>query len=471
MPFNSPVFIFIFLPIAIFLFNLFPSGWIRKIIFLTTSFIFYAWGEPILIFLLITLTLTNWLLAIWIGKLQKGTSRTLTDLVSIIAIFTNLLPLIIFKLNNLPNFDLSDILNLEGTFSDLSFPLGLSFFSFSAISYIVDISREEVTAEKNLINFANFMFMFPKMLQGPITRMSEVRHFIEVPKTSINGMAEGFRRFMIGFAKKAMIADYLAAITNKIFALDAASLHAGLAWYGLVAFAVQIYLDFSGYTDMALGIGKIFGISLPENFNFPYMSRSITDFWRRWHMSLTSWFRNYIFIPLEISRRKSKFFRQETNLLIVFFATGLWHGVTWNFIIWGVYFGIIIVLESVFLSEQLKKIPPIFQHFYSLVLILIGWVFFRLEDLNQWGPFLRSLFQFSPSSRLDTLLSLNLLVYFPLLILGLLTCTKLFHNLYEQMRSNKAGAVFSDIILIVLFILSVSNLISGNYQAFLYSTF
>ena len=258
-------------------------------------------------------------------------------------------------------------------------------------------------AERNLLLFANYMTLFPKLLQGPMTQYKAVKKDLDGPRTSVQDMAEGLRRFIIGMARKVLIADNLAAVVNRIFAQNIPDLSAGLAWYGLLAYAVQIYMDFSGYTRIWLSaLGRMFGFSLPENFNFPYLSRSAADFWRRWHMTLMNFFRTYIFMPLEIARRKVKHFRQETDLLVVFLVTGFWHGITGNFILWGLYFGLVIVLESSLLSRWLKKLPKFLRVLYTLVVVLAGWVFFKLDDLADWGPFFKALLGLNqPSSYLD----------------------------------------------------------------------
>ena len=272
---------------------------------------------------------------------------------------------------------------------EIYFPLGISFIIFSSLSYLLDVSFKEIPAEKNFLTFSNFILFFPKIIQGPIWEFKAFREFYELPQMSLSGSVEGIKRFIVGLSKKVLIADSIGMVAQKVFAVDYGDLGFGLSWYGLIAFALQIYFDFSGYTDMAIGIGKIMGFNMPENFNFPYFSTSIADFWRRWHMTLTAWFRKYVFLPLEFQNRKSKFFRQQISLVIVFFLTGLWHGVSPNFIVWGVYFGILLALESLGWGDKLKKLPLVAQRFYSLFLILLGWVFFRITKIDQWVPFLK----------------------------------------------------------------------------------
>jgi alginate O-acetyltransferase complex protein AlgI len=470
MQFPSLVFLFIFFPIVIVLYNLNRSSLYRKIILLAASLLFYAWGEPFFVILLVLMILFTWQAAIWIEKAEKNNSSGSIALTTI-AIVASLLPLVFLKITTTSGLDLPIMPGFQKEISNLSLPLGISFFTFSTISYLVDVKRGEISADNNLLHVANYMAFFPKLLQGPITRFEVIQPVLDHPKTNPDEMAEGLRRFIIGLAKKVLIADNLAVVADKVFNLNIQYISAGLAWYGLAAFAIQIYMDFSGYSDMAIGLGHMFGFNLPENFNFPYLSRSIADFWRRWHMSLMNFFRNYIFFPLEIARRKEKYFRQQSNLLIIFLVTGLWHGITENFILWGLYFGLISVLESSFLEKWLKKLPVWLQHLYSLALISIGWVFFRIENISSWGSFFKAMLGLNQPSILYTSRTLNILMYFPLLILGMIACTTLFNNLYKRSRENRTASIAVDVVLLGLLVLCISVTVSGSYQAFLYSEF
>jgi alginate O-acetyltransferase complex protein AlgI len=469
MLFPSLVFLFIFFPIVLILYNLNSSSTYRNIILLLASLVFYTWGEPLFVFMLVLLILYNWAVGRWID--HKNAAGGDAGLLTGVSIAVNLLPLVVLKIATTAQFNLPILYNIRQQFPNLSFPLGISFFTFSAISYLVDINRAEINAEPNLLRLANYMAFFPKLLQGPITRFKDMRNALESPRTHPDEMAEGMRRFIIGLAKKVLIADNLAVVADKVFGLQDSHMSAGLAWYGLLAFAVQIYMDFSGYSDMAIGLGRMLGFKLPENFNFPYISRSIADFWRRWHISLMNFFRTYIFMPLEIARRKQKHFRQQSNLLIVFLVTGFWHGITPTFILWGVYFGIISVLESTFLGRWLKKLPAALQHMYALLLILIGWVFFRIEDIANWGPFFKALLGAGRPSGLYTARTLNVLMYFPLLILGIIASTPLLKGIYDRARDNKVTSLVLDVVLIAVFVLCTAVTVSGSYQAFLYSEF
>jgi alginate O-acetyltransferase complex protein AlgI len=470
MPFTSLLFIFIFLPISTTLYSILPFKWWRTAILLLSSLIFYSWGEPLFVFLLILLAILNWFFGKIIERsLQKNNQRSANNL-KILSIILNLLPLLVLKIIFSPYLTRLSESSFLGNFDGLTFPLGLSFFTFSTISYIIDVYRKDIKAENNFFDFALFLFMFPKIGQGPITRFSSVASAIKNPVIKIENIAKGCRRFVTGLAKKVLIADYIGTVSNKVFSLETNFLNPVIAWYGLAAFTLQIFLDFSAYTDMAIGLGNILGFELPENFNFPYISKSITEFWRRWHMTLADWFRSYLFIPLEISRRKERFFRQETNLIIVFLATGLWHGITLNFILWGLYFGIIIALESAFLGKWLKRINPFFQHLYAILMVSFGWVLFKLENIGSWMPFFRSLFGLN-NSNIYSLRSLNILLYYPLMIAGVLLCFPFHQMLSEKLKSNALIRSLADIVLIGLLLLSVSLIASGNYQSFLYAEF
>lgn len=469
MLFPSLVFLFIFFPIVLILYNLNSSSTYRNVILLLASLVFYTWGEPLYVILLLFLILYNWAAGRWIDK--KNVAGGDAGLLTGISIAVNLLPLVLLKVAATAQFDLPLLNALRAQFPNLSFPLGISFFTFSAISYLVDVNRGEIRAERNLLRLANYMAFFPKLLQGPITRFADMQAGLLAPRTNLADMAAGLRRFIIGLAKKVLIADKLAVVADKVFGLPGSDMSAGLAWYGLLAFAVQIYMDFSGYTDMAIGLAQMLGFRLPENFNYPYLSRSIADFWRRWHMSLMNFFRTYIFMPLEIARRKQKHFRQQSNLLIVFLVTGFWHGVTPNFILWGIYFGAISVLESGFLGRWLKKLPAALQRVYALLLILVGWVFFRIEDVADWGPFFKALLGAGQPSGFHTARTLNVLMYFPLLLLGMLASTPLLKGIYERARENKATSWALDAALAAAFVLCAAVTVSGSYQAFLYSEF
>jgi alginate O-acetyltransferase complex protein AlgI len=337
----------------------------------------------------------------------------------------------------------------------------------------MDVYYGSVNAEKNLLHFGSYLVMFPKLLQGPITRYKDIKNELTNPQFITDNLMTGARRFIIGLAKKVFLADMLAIVANKVFQGDNLSLiGADVAWYGLLAYTLQIFFDFSGYTDMAIGLGKMLGFSLPENFNFPYISRSITEFWRRWHMSLTAWFRTYVFIPLEFSRKRVKFFRQQSNIIIVFLLTGLWHGTGWNFLVWGVYFGLILALETGKLGKFLKKIPVVFQHLYTIILIMLGWIIFRLPDVSQWGTFIKALLGENGWTGLENMRSLDIVMYFPILILAAVLSVPWFTRQMKKINLETGWLrAVTDICCIVIFLIAATFILSNGFRSFLYAQF
>ena len=388
------------------------------------------------------------------------------------AVIVNLLILSFYKYLGFFGEFIQTLPQIQIEINDQVLPLGISYFTFSGISYIIDIYQDVEKAEKNILRFSSYLIMFPKLLQGPITRFKELKNELLNPRFISEDVMQGVRRFIIGLAKKVILADSLSIAANKVFDADLTHIGASVAWYGLIAYTLEIYFDFSGYTDMAIGLGRIFGFKLPENFNFPYISRSITDFWRRWHLSLTSWFRNYLFIPLEFARKKEKHLRQQSNILIVFLLTGLWHGASLNFVLWGGYFGLILAIEASGFGKILKKVPKFIQHFYALILIMIGWIFFRITDIGEWGLFLKALFGANGWMDTVTLRTLNIVFYFPIFILAIVLSTPIFKTLEEKIAL-RAGIirVLADIILIGIFIVVVGYILSNGYTSFMYAQF
>lgn len=472
MPFSSITFIFLFLPIIILLFYIVRKSLWRNIILVGSSLVFFAWSDPIHIHVLFLSILINYFWGRWIGKALDENNQKLARVHMWLGVFLNLSLLGFYKYTGFFLDILDALLPITITTATKSLPLGISFFTFSGISYILDIYNKVTPPERNLIHFSSYLIMFPKLLQGPITRLIEIRDELAHPKFIPLAIMQGVRRFIGGLAKKVILADSLSIATTKIFASEFSEMGAGLAWFGILAYTLQIYLDFSGYTDMAIGVGQMLGFNLPENFNFPYISRSISDFWRRWHITLGAWFRTYLFIPLEFARKKEKFLRQQSNLLIVFLLTGLWHGASWNFVIWGAYYGVILAIEASGFGKKLKKTAPFVQHVYSLALIIIGWVLFRITDIQSWGSFFGALFGMNGWRDSVTFRSLNILFYIPFLIPAILFSLPLMHRLGEKAKA-KGGIylVLLDIGYIVLFVFTLTFIISKGFTAFMYAEF
>lgn len=358
--------------------NLCPYSNAVLIIF---SLIFYAWGEPIYIFLMLASVVMNYFVGLFITRGKQSSKPAL-----IVGLVLNIAIIGVFKYADF----IVDTLNLTGIGipkPNIALPIGISFFTFQSISYLIDVYRREVKAQRNFFSLLLYISMFPQLIAGPIVRYSTISEEISKRTISFNDIAEGSFRFLIGLGKKVILANQLADISSKFLDGNLATLSTGGAWLGIFAFTLQIYFDFSGYSDMAIGMGRCFGFHFDENFKHPYIARTITDFWRRWHISLGSFFRDYVYIPLGGNRK-----HQPLNILIVWFMTGLWHGASWNFVLWGLYFGAIIMLEKYTILKIKDKIPPIFLHLYSIFVIVFGWVIFYFVDLSRLGEFIPILF-------------------------------------------------------------------------------
>jgi len=472
MSFASIHFIFIFLPFILLLYYILRNRHWKNLVLFFGSLVFFAWADLAHLPVLIASILINYFAGRIINRLKEKEKDKQSRLAMWLTVVLNLLMLIFYKYLGFFSEALQSISHLQLNIKQQTLPLGISYFTFSGISYILDIYQGVEKPEKNLLRFGSYITMFPKLIQGPITRFKDVRKNLVTPSFNFENFTQGIRRFIIGLAKKVLIANSLGIAATKVFNANFAKVGAGTAWFGLIAFTLTIYFDFSGYTDMALGLGKMLGFDLPENFNLPYISRSITDFWRRWHMSLTSWFRTYVFIPLEFSRRKERVLRQQTNLLIVFLLTGLWHGANWNFIIWGVYFGLILAVESSGLGNWLKKIPRFFQHFYTMALVMLGWIFFGLTDIKTWGNFLGSLFGSHGWTGIETMRSLNILFYIPIALVAIILCLPLFERLKKRDPAHPVlQNVLLDLLYAGLFVLCVAYILSNGFQSFMYAQF
>jgi alginate O-acetyltransferase complex protein AlgI len=378
MLFTEPLFLFLFLPLLLFVYYVSPAR-VRNLVLIAASFIFYIAGEKLFSWVLLLSVLLNYFSARAIARLSDQGARRR---VLFFGVASNLLLLVAFKYTDFLVANLDVLLARLGapvvTLAPVHLPIGISFFTFMGISYLVDVYRRQLKAQESLSNFALYIMLFPHLIAGPIVRYGDIAAEIVSRRVTRADFAEGVRRFTIGFGKKMLIANALAMPADTIFALAPQQLTTGLAWMGTVCYALQIYYDFSGYTDMAIGLARMFGFHFPENFNYPYVSASITEFWRRWHISLSTWFRDYLFFPLGVRRPAPRIY---LNLLIVFFLCGLWHGARWNFVVWGLFHGAFLVFERMGLLKLLEKVPKPLRHAYALLVILVGWVFFRAETL------------------------------------------------------------------------------------------
>jgi alginate O-acetyltransferase complex protein AlgI len=385
--FSSLVFIFGFLPCTLFIYYLSPNLKTKNIVLTILSLFFYAWGEPIWVCLLIITSIVDYINGTIIGKnLGKWQAKVALG----VSLTVNLGLLVTFKYTD---FFIANINYFSGAHLPLwnvALPIGISFFTFQTLSYSIDVYRGQVAYQRKFGEFLMFVALFPELVAGPILRYSDIAPQISHREHTTERFANGINRFVIGLSKKVLIANYSGKVASSLLDGNFANLSVVEAWFGMIMFAFQIYFDFSGYSDMAIGLAKMFGFEYKENFNYPYISTSITDFWRRWHISLSSFFKDYVYIPLGGNRKY-----QIRNIIIVWFLTGFWHGASWNFIFWGLYFAVILIMEKLFILKFLKKIPLAFSRIYALLLILFGWVLFYFVDINRLLLFIKSMFGFN----------------------------------------------------------------------------
>ena len=483
MSFNAPTFLFFFLPVCL-LFYYAVDRRYKNWVALAASLIFFAWGQIFYLPLLLLLIIANYYLGKAIGRNRDQPGRARTILWSGIGL--NVAVLLFFKLvvawgtawlGFLPG-------DLKSQIGQTPLPLGLSYITFQVIAYLVDIYNEVHDSEPSLMRFSLYVLLFPKIITGPIVRYRDVAAQLEDRPVTASGAANGARRFIVGLAKKALIADQLARVVNPAFSMASPNFSTGIAWLALVGYALQLYFDFSGYTDMAIGLGQMLGFTFMENFNYPYLSRSITEFWRRWHISLSSWFRDYVFIPLEFSRRRSRHFRQQTNIIFVFLLTGLWHGVTVNFVLWGLVHGLALALEMTPFGRWLKKAWPPFQHLYALLVVLLGWVFFRSANPGYAGQFLLRLVGLGPAvqpaafveTRPLPIIENSVWLALALGVIFSLPVMPALRKAWLRLSGGRAGLAFpatlaTDLVLLALLAGSVAAAAGSTYIASIYGGF
>ncbi len=450
MVFSSIPFIFFFLPLFLILYYTLPF---KNILLLIFSLIFYAWGEPVYIVLLILSSITDYT----IGRLiEKGEKKKLFLTFSIII---NLLLLGFFKYSDFLIENINFIFDTSIPLLKLGLPIGISFFTFQTMSYSIDVYRGKVKAEKNFLNFLTYVTMFPQLIAGPIVRYEDVNKELHNRKATFSDFNSGLIIFLNGLFKKVLIANNVGYLFSLLSNLPYENISVLSAWLAVLCFTLQIYFDFSGYSDMAMGIGKMLGFNYPRNFNYPFIAKSITEFWRRWHITLSSWFKDYVYIPLGGNKKNA-----IRNIIIVWFLTGLWHGASWNFIIWGLYFGIILILEKYVFKNILEKIPSVFRHVGTIFLILVSFYIFAFDNVDNLIGFGSILFGFSGNNFINIIFLFYFSNYIYIILIGCLLSVPI---LKERVKMNW----FVSVIYILLFIITVAFLVSDSYNPFLYFRF
>lgn len=466
MLFSSATFLYFFLPVVTAAYYIFRNRAWRNAVLLVFSLLFYSWGEPKYILLMIASTLIAYLCGLAIDRYRDR--KKLKKAFMLIAIIMLLGSLVVFKYLNLITDTISSLSGAELSVREIALPIGISFYTFQILSYIIDLYRGSVRVQKNYFYFALYVSFFPQLIAGPIVRYSTVEEEIRNREESWDDAIYGLRRFIIGLAKKVLIANSAAAVSDYIYSLSS-GVGTGALWLAAVCYTLQIYFDFSGYSDMAIGLGRIFGFHFLENFNYPYIAKSVTDFWRRWHISLSSWFRDYVYIPLGGNRVKKS--RWILNILIVWGLTGLWHGASWNFVAWGLYYAVLLIIEKLFLSKILNRLPGILQWIYTMFIVVVGWVLFNITDFAQLASVLSTMFSASETNW-TALYAGNAqiskyLLFLPLAVLFSFPVAKKI-----KISNNSAvEAVFVNGFYLVLIAVCIMFIISSSYNPFIYFRF
>lgn len=470
MLFSSITFLFLFLPVTVLIYYLVPQK-TRNLVLLIASLFFYAWGEPVYVVLMILSILLNFFCGKDIGEKRADPVRAKRSL--IFAVVMNVLILGFFKYYGLLMETLNVLFPYEIPYRELALPIGISFYTFQELSYLIDIYRGNAKPQQRLLPFALYISMFPQLIAGPIVRYVDIEAQLLNRVMSMWKFGQGVMYFIVGFAKKVVLADSIGALYEQITALPIGSFSVLTAWVGCLAFAFQIYFDFSGYSDMAIGLGKMFGFEFRKNFQYPYIAKNIGEFWRRWHISLGTWFREYVYIPL--GGNKCPASRHLLNLLIVWALTGLWHGAQWNFLAWGLYYGVILILERYVWGRALGRLPAFVQHIYTFVLVLIGWVFFFSPSLGAAMDYLGVMFGAGASAWIDRQGFYFLLTHWLLFLLCVIGSSlrgmnilRLLTGSYESRRIRQIAAC---VVYIGMFLVSLAFLVTESFHPFLYFRF
>lgn len=464
MVFSSLVFMFAYLPITLLAYYLVPRQG-RNIFLFIVNLIFYGWGEPKLVLLMVFNIFFNYIGGWLVDKYRADAKKKKLFLIltcvldiGILAVF-KYTGMITETLNMLPFLNIPEL--------QISLPIGISFYTFQTMSYVIDVYRDDAPVSKNFINFGTYVALFPQLIAGPIVRYRDVAEQLVNRRETLEMFTRGVKLFMVGLAKKVIIANTMGTLTTNIFATTDENGVVG-TWVGMIAYTFQIYFDFSGYSDMACGLGNMMGFEFLKNFNYPYIAKSITDFWRRWHISLSTWFKEYVYIPLGGNRKGVK--RQILNLLIVWGLTGLWHGAAYNFVLWGLYYGLLLILEKFVLKKFLDRLPSFVQHIYTLFIIIIGWGLFYFTNVGQLGEFMVDLFNFGNGICGDQAFNL-IMSNLPMLIIAAVASTPLATMLYTRFEHTRFMWIPETLYCMGVLAVSTASLVNQSYNPFLYFRF
>lgn len=472
MVFSSTTFLILFLPITLIAYYLIGIALTRSIavkngILLLASLVFYAWGEPVYIFLMLISILFNYVIGKDIASSREVEQPGQARLLFIVAVCFNLSVLGFFKYAGFLVDNINALFGWHLALPDLPLPVGISFYTFQIMSYIIDLYKGKIKVQNNLLSFALYISLFPQLIAGPIVKYKDIAYQLRRRRETWNKFARGMTRFTVGLAKKLLLANTLGSVFNAVQAKEISSLSTLSAWIGILCYTLQIYFDFSGYSDMAIGLGSMFGFSFNENFRYPYAATSVTDFWRRWHISLSSWFRDYVYIPLGGNRRKTP--RVILNLMIVWLLTGLWHGASWNFVAWGVFYGVLLILEKYVLHRVLEHLPKLLRRVLTMLCVMIGWVLFSAGSLHDALSYLKVMFG-GGAALMDADAKYLIATNFVLLIIGAVCAVPLYRR-FLQKADPKVISRLKIAAFPLLLLLCIIFMISETYNPFLYFRF
>ena len=467
MVFSSLIFMFIYMPVVMAVYYIVPSKW-RNIWLFIVNLVFYGWGEPVYILLMLFSILVNYISGLIVGK-YRYTLRKRAKTALIVNTVINLALLMFFKYYDFiaENLSLIPFLSFIKPLG-ISLPIGISFYTFQTMSYPIDVYRGDTDSQRSFIKFGTYVALFPQLIAGPIVRYRDVAGQLDSRVTNADTFALGIRRFIVGLGKKVLLANNVGMLWDIYYAMPSSQLTTAGAWLGIVAYTFQIYFDFSGYSDMAIGLGHMLGFDFLENFNYPYISKSITEFWRRWHISLSSWFRDYVYIPLGGNRKGLA--RQFINIFIVWSLTGIWHGASWNFLLWGIYYALLLMLEKAFLLRWLERAPSIIAHAYTMLLVIIGWTLFAIDDFSHLREYLGVMFSIGSAGFASDQVLYYLRDYGVMLVILIFASLPVGKKLYDK-TPERVRIIAVPVCIVLVLALATAYLVDSTYNPVLYFRF
>ena len=463
MVFSGLPFLFFYLVVTLLIYKLTPLK-LRNLVLLIASLFFYGWGEPVYIVIMFLSIAVDYTHGMLVERWRDNDRKARMAVAS--SVFFNLLILVTFKYYDFLAGSLNAVTGWNIPLLGVPMPIGISFYTFQTMSYTIDVYRKDTPVQRNIVTFGTFVTLFPQLIAGPIIQYKSVAEQLQCRREDLEKFVSGIQRFCVGLAKKVLLANAVGKLWDVFLATDTAELTVLGGWLGLMAYAFQIYFDFSGYSDMAIGLGRMFGFEFIENFNYPYISKSVVEFWKRWHISLTNWFREYAYFPLGGNRvSKPKWIR---NILVVWLLTGIWHGAGWNFLLWGLYYALFMLGERLFWGKGLAKLPAPVQHLYAMIVVLVGWGLFAIEDMGQLGSYL--LVCFGGGSLVDAFTLYQLWSYLPLLVILVFAALPVGRKLYLRLPE-KVQSVAPPVLVLVSLVLCTASLVDASYNPFLYFRF